>query len=262
MGIPLHAGRDIEATDVRGSPLVFVVNQAFVDSILRGREPIGRQVVMNYEYTFEVVGVVGDVLTGGPGDRQFPAMYGSHAQITYLDMGLVVRAAGRAESLAGALRATIWGLDPDIPDPELITMESLLSRSQFTRRIRTAALAIFAGVAVLLAIVGLYGVLAQTVVERRREIGVRMALGANPGHITEMMLRNGLLLVAIGIGIGLIGAIGASRLMESMLFQVAPTDPVTFVAVSLLFAAVAVVACLLPAWRAVRVDPVTVLQAE
>jgi putative ABC transport system permease protein len=262
MGIPLHAGRDIEATDVQGSPMVFVVNQAFVDSILRGREPIGRQVVMNYEYTFEVVGVVGDVLTGGLDDRRFPSMYGSYAQLPYLDMGLVVRAAGRAESLAGALRTALWSLDPDIPDPELITMKGLLSRSQLTRQVRTVALAIFAGIAVLLAVVGLYGVLAQTVVERRREIGVRMALGAKPGHITEMMLRNGLLLVAIGIGIGLIGAIAASRLLERMLFQVAPIDPATFVVVSLLFAAVAVVACLLPAWRAVRVDPVTVLQSE
>jgi putative ABC transport system permease protein len=260
MGVPLHAGRDIEATDRRGSPLVFVVNQTFVDSILRGRDPIGRQVVFDYEYTFEVVGVVGDVITGGLGDRRFPAMYGSYAQISYFDMGLVVRAS--SQSLGGALRAAIWSLEPDIPDPELITMDGLLSRSQLMRRVRTVALAIFAGIAVLLAVVGLYGVLAQSVVERRREIGVRVALGAGPGDITEMMLKSGLMLVVIGIGIGLIGAIGASRLLERMLFQVAPTDPATFVAVSVLFTAVAAVACLLPVWRAVRVDPVDVLQSE
>jgi putative ABC transport system permease protein len=262
MGIPLYAGRDIEATDGVDSPPVFVVNQAFVDSILRGRDPIGRQVVLDYENTFEVVGVVGDVISGGLGDERFPAMYGSYAQIPYFDMGLVVRASSRPESLAGALRTAIWSLEPDIPDPELVTMDGLLSRSQVARRVRTVALAIFAGIAVLLAAVGLYGVLTQAVVERRREIGVRMALGARPGDITEMVLRSGLLLVAIGIGIGLIGAFGASRLLERMLFQVAPTDPATFVAVSVLFAAVAAIACLLPVWRAVRVDPVAVLQSE
>jgi ABC-type antimicrobial peptide transport system permease subunit len=174
----------------------------------------------------------------------------------------VVRAAAQPESLAGALRAAIWSLEPEVPDPELVTMDGLLSRSQLLRRVRTVALAVFASIAVLLAAVGLYGVLTQAVVERRREIGVRMALGAGPGDITEMVLRSGLLLVAIGIGIGLIGAFGASRLLERMLFQVAPTDPATFVAVSVLFAAIAAVACLVPVWRAVRVDPVAVLQAE
>jgi putative ABC transport system permease protein len=262
MGIPLYAGRDIEPTDAASSPLVFVVNQAFVDSILRGRQPIGRRVVLDYENTFEVVGVVGDVISGGLGDERFPAIYGSYAQIPYFDMGLVVRAAAQPESLAGALRAAIWSLEPEVPDPELVTMDGLLSRSQLLRRVRTVALAVFASIAVLLAAVGLYGVLTQAVVERRREIGVRMALGAGPGDITEMVLRSGLLLVAIGIGIGLIGAFGASRLLERMLFQVAPTDPATFVAVSVLFAAIAAVACLVPVWRAVRVDPVAVLQAE
>jgi putative ABC transport system permease protein len=262
MGVPLYAGRDIEPTDGRGSPLVFVVNRAFVDSILRGRDPIGRQVVLDYENTFQVVGVVGDVITNGLGAERFPAMYGSYAQIPYFDMGLVVRASSRPESLVGALRAAIWDLEPEVPDPELVTMGGLLSRSQLMRRVRTLALAIFAGIAVLLAAVGLYGVLAQSVVERRREIGVRMALGARPADITEMVLKGGLLLVAIGIGLGLVGAIAASRLLERMLFQVAPTDPATFVGVSVLFAAVAALACLLPVWRAVRVDPVTVLQAE
>jgi predicted permease len=262
MGVPLLAGRDIEETDVAGSPLVFVVNQAFADSILRGRDPIGRQVVLDYETTFEVVGVVGDVITGGLGDHRFPAMYGSHAQIPFFDMGLGVRTALGPEAVASAIRDAVWSLEPDIADPELIAMDALLSRSQLGRRLRTVALALLAGVAVLLAVVGLYGVLAQLVVERRREIGVRMALGAGPGDITEMVLRHGLVLAASGIGIGLVGAIAASRLLERMLFQVQPGDPATLVVVSVLFFAVAAVACLIPAWRAVRVDPAAVLQAE
>jgi len=262
MRVPLLAGRDIEPTDVAGSPPVFVVNQAFADSILRGRNPIGRQVVLDYEYTLEVVGVVGDVIIGGLGGQRFPAMYGSHAQIPYFDMGLAVRTFVEPEFMARALRDAVWSLEPDIPDPELVTMDILLSRSQLRRRVRTVALAIFAGVAVFLAVVGLYGVLAQSVVERHREIGVRVALGAGPRDITEMVLRRGLALVAIGLGIGLVGAFATSRLLERMLFQVAPTDPATFVAVSILFSTVAVVACLLPAWRAVRVDPMTVLQTE
>lgn len=262
MRVPLLAGRDIESTDDAGSPLVFVVNQAFADTILRGRDPIGRQVVLDYENTFEVVGVVGDVIIGGLGDHRFPAMYGSYAQIPYFDMGLAVRTFVEPESLARALRDAVWSLDPDIADPELITMDAVLSRSQLRRRVRTVALAVFAGVAVLLAVVGLYGVLVQSVVERRREIGVRVAVGARPRDISEMVLRHGLALVASGIGIGLVGAIATSRLLEQMLYRIEPTDPVTFVLVSVLFSAVAGVACLLPAWRAVRVDPVTVLQTE
>jgi predicted permease len=262
MGVPLLAGRDIEPTDVSGSPLVFVVNQTFADSILKGRDPIGRQVVLDYEYTFEVVGVVGDVIAGGLGDRRFPAMYGSYAQLTYFDMGLAVRTRVEPQSAARSIRNAIWSLEPDVPDPELITMDAVLLGTQVRRRVRTVALSIFAGVAVLLAVVGLYGLLAQTVAERRREIGVRIALGAEPRDITEMVLKQGLALVAIGIGIGLVGAIAATRLLEQMLFQVEPTDPATLVVVSVLFGAVAVVACLLPAWRAVRVDPVAVLQTE
>jgi predicted permease len=262
MGIPLHAGRDIESTDDTGAPPVFVVNQAFADSILRGRQPIGRQVVLDYETNFEVVGVVGDVTVGGLGDRRFPAMYGSYAQLPYFNMGLVVRTSVAPQGVAAAVREAIWELDPDVPDPELMAMETILADTQLMRRVRTVALAIFAGVAVLLALVGLYGVLTQSVAERRREIGVRMALGAKPRDITEMVLKRGLGLVAIGIGIGLLGAFAATRLLERMLFGIEPTDPTTLVVVSLLFAAVAVVACLLPAWRAVRLDPIAVLQAE
>ncbi len=262
MGIPLHAGRDIEPTDGAGSPPVFVVNQAFADSILRGRDPIGRQVVLDYETNFEVVGVVGDVMVGGLGNTRFPAMYGSYAQIPYFDMGVVVRASRATQTVAAAVRDAIWELEPDIPDPEFVTMETILADTQLTRRVRTVALAIFAGVAVLLALVGLYGLLAQSVAERRREIGVRVALGAKPRDITEMVLRHGLGLVGIGIGIGLVGSFAATRLLERMLFGIQPNDPATLVVVSLMFAAVAVVACLLPAWRAVRMDPIAVLQTE
>jgi putative ABC transport system permease protein len=218
--------------------------------------------VLDYETNFEVVGVVGDVTVGGLGDRRFPAMYGSYAQLPYFNMGLVVRTSVAPQRVAAAVREAIWELEPDVPDPELVAMETILADTQLMRRVRTVALAIFAGVAVLLALVGLYGVLTQSVAERRREIGVRMALGAKPGDITEMVLKHGLGLVAIGIGIGLLAAFAATQLLERMLFGIEPTDPATLVGVSLLFGVVAVVACLLPAWRAVRLDPIAVLQAE
>jgi putative ABC transport system permease protein len=262
LGVPLLAGRDIAPTDVAGSPLVFVVNQAFADSILRGRDPIGRQVVLDYDNTFEVVGIVGDVIIGGLGVPRFPAMYIPYAQAPLFDMGLVVRTAVEPESAVGALRAAVRSLEPDIADPEVVTMDEILARSQVRRRVRTVALAVFAGVALLLALTGLYGVQAQSVVERRREIGVRVALGAAPGDITEMVLRQGLSLVAAGIGLGLLAALAATRLLEQMLFRVEPSDPATLIAVIVLFTAVAAVACLLPAWRAVRVDPLAVLQTE
>jgi len=262
MGIPMMAGRDIEETDIGGSPLVFVVNEAFVDSVLRGRDPIGRQVVLDYEYTFEVVGVVGDVLTGGLADTRFPAMYGSYGQNPSFDMGLALRTSVQSPSVMRALRTTLRAMDPDIPDAEMIEMRTLLSRSQASRRAQTVVLSLFAGVAVLLAVAGLHGVLAQSVVERRREIGVRVAMGAGPGSIIAMVMTRGLVLVALGIGFGLVGALVASRLLDHMLFQVTPGDPLTLIAASILFAAVAVAACLPPVLRALRVDPVSVLQAE
>ncbi len=264
MGIPLLAGRGIADTDVSGAPLVMVISQAMADTLFPGQEPVGGQVVvdMGQEVAFEVVGVVGNIKMGTLLGSRLMAFYISYRQQPMLRMRVAVRTAVGPESVTGPLREAVWSLDRNIPVADVATMDGLVSRTLVTRRVRTVALIVFSGVAVLLATVGLYGVLAYYVARRFHEIGIRVALGAAGSDIVELVLKRGILLVAVGLVLGLLGAWGVTRLIEEMLYQVEPTDPLTFVLVSIFFALVAVVACLLPAWRALRVDPLIALQAE
>lgn len=264
MGIPLLAGRAIESTDARESPRVLVISQTMADSIFPGVNPIGRSAVVDFgqPVPFEVVGVVADVKMNSLLSNRFPTMYGSYLQIPYLEMGIAVRTAVEPVSVIGAVRNAVWNLDRDIPVAGVETMDEVVVRTLADRRARTVALAIFGCVALLLAAVGLYGVLAYWVTRRRHEIGIRVALGAGSGNIVEMILKRGIGLVLLGIVIGFVGAFAATRLLEEMLFGVEPADPLTFVLASLFFTLIALIACLLPAWRALRVDPLIALQAE
>jgi len=264
MGIPLVVGRVFDETDDGGSPPVMVISQAMADTLFPGQSPIGRQVVVDFgqEVSIEVIGVVANIKMSTLLTSRLMAFYISYMQQPMFTMRVAVRTAVRPESVTGALREAVWSLDRNIPVAEVATMDRLVSRTLSTRRIRTVALLIFAGVAVLLATVGLYGVLAYYVTRRFHEIGIRVALGAARADIVEMVLKRGILLVAAGLILGLLGAWGVTRLIEEMLYQVEPTDPLTFVSVSVFFAVVAVAACLLPAWRALRVDPLIALQAE
>jgi putative ABC transport system permease protein len=264
MGIPLLTGRGIEETDVGGAPLVMVISQAMADTLFPGQDPVGRQVVVDVgqEVSIEVVGVVGNIKMGTLLTSRLMAFYISYLQRPMFTMRLAVRTAVRPETVTGALREAVWNLDRNIPVADVATMDQLVARTLATRRIRTVALMIFAGVAVLLATVGLYGVLAYYVTRRYHEIGVRVALGAASADIVEMVLKRGMVLVGVGLVVGLLGAWGVTRLIQELLYQVEPTDPITFILVSAFFVVVAVVACLLPAWRALRVDPLIALQAE
>ena len=264
MGIPLLSGRGIEASDAEGAPPVLVISQTTADTIFSGVDPVGRRAVVDFgqPVTFEVVGVVGDVKQNSLSSTQVATMYASHLQVPYSNMSIAVRTAVAPGSVVGALREAVWRLDPDIPIADVSTMEDLIGRTLATRRVRAVALSIFGGVALLLAAVGLYGVLAYWVNRRRHEIGIRVALGASSGNIVEMILKRGITLVGIGLVIGLAGAFAATRLLQDMLYNVEPFDVTTFILVSLFFAAVATIACLLPAWRALRVDPMIALQAE
>ncbi|MGD2153894.1 MAG: ABC transporter permease, partial [Gemmatimonadales bacterium] len=264
MGIPLVVGRVFDETDDRGAPPVMVISQAMADTLFPGQSPIGRQVVVDFgqEVSIEVIGVVANIKMSTLLTSRLMAFYISYMQQPMFTMRVAVRTAVRPETVTGALREAVWNLDRNIPVAEIATMDRLVSRTLSTRRIRTVALLIFAGVAVLLAAVGLYGVLAYYVTRRFHEIGIRVALGAARADIVEMVLKQGIVLVAAGLVLGLLGAWGATKLIEELLYQVEPTDPLTFVSVSVFFGVVAVVACLLPAWRALRVDPLIALQAE
>ncbi|KPK81234.1 MAG: hypothetical protein AMS25_07460, partial [Gemmatimonas sp. SM23_52] len=264
MGIPMLSGRGIEETDVNEAPAVLVVSRTVADSILPGKDPLGQRVVVDFgqPVPLEVVGVVEDIKMSSLLSTDFPAMYGSYYQIPYSTMRLAVRTVVPPQLVIGGLREAVWSLDRDLPVADVATMDDVLARSLSARRTQTVALGIFASVALLLAAVGLYGVLAYYVSRRHHEIGIRVALGAAKGDIVELVLKRGLVLVAVGIALGLVGAFGVTRTLSDVLYQVKPTDPMTFALVSLFFAFVAVIACLLPAWRALRVDPLIALQAE
>jgi len=264
MDIPLLSGRVIAATDVAESPPVLVISQGMADSIFPGVNPVGRRAVVDFGQptTFEVVGVVGDVQQSTLTDSRLATMYASYLQIPYSAMAFAVRTAVEPESVVGALRDVVRALDPNIPIADVSTMESVIGRTLMTRKVRAVALSIFGGVALLLATVGLYGVLAFWVTRRRHEIGIRVALGASSGNVVEMILKRGIGLVAIGIVLGLGGAFAGTRLLEDMLYNVEPVDLTTFISVGVFFTGVAIVACLVPAWRALRVNPAETLQAE
>jgi putative ABC transport system permease protein len=264
MGIPLLRGRDIAESDVAETPLVLIINETMAQTLFPDEDPIGRQVVVDLgqDASFEVVGVVGDVRIDGPRYNPRLAMYGSYFQRPYYTMRIAVRTAVEPTSIARPLRTTVWRQDGDIPITDLTTMRDLVARTVSQDKVMTLSLTLFATVAVSLAAIGLYGVLAYYVSRRAHEIGIRVALGAGARDVLRLVLTRGIALVVVGILFGLVGAFWVTRLIQQMLFAIEPTDPGTFVVVSLFFAAIAAIACLVPAWRALRVDPLTALQTE
>jgi putative ABC transport system permease protein len=267
MGIGLVAGRDVDAADRAGSPPVVVINETMASRLFAGESPLGQRIRIGQSSdSHEVVGVVGDVLMDGPAYGAQPAFYRPYAQAPQRTMRLAVRTAGEPAAVGPSLRAAIVGLDPDIPvqDQDLETMSSIMARTRAVAQSRLAArsLGLFAVVALVLAGVGLYGVLAQYVSQRSREIGVRMALGARPLAVSRLILTHGLLLVGAGLLLGLAASLAGNRLLAQRLYGVAPSDPIAHLGSAAFLLLVALVACLVPVWRAVRVDPLVTLRAE
>ncbi len=267
MGIPIRRGRDMQATDVATAPRVMVINETMARTLFPGEDPLGRQVAIDVGddpggTRFEVVGVVGDVHESGLASGPQMVMYFSYEQRPQATMRLAVRTAGDPSALVRPLRNALTQMDSDIPFAEPRTMDDVLAGSVSSPRTIATALTAFAGVALFLAALGLYGVLAYYVSRRGHEIGVRMALGARARNVFGLVLGQGFLLVGIGLLLGIAGAIVGSRFLQQFLFEVNPRDPATFIGVPLFFAAVALAACLIPAWRAWRVDPVEAFRAE
>lgn len=266
MGIALLAGRDIDAHDVAQAPPVVLVNQGFARRVWPGENPIGQRVKTGGTDGpwRTVVGVVGDVHQVNLAEEQPDALYLPELQWVGADgaMSLVVRSMTDPAALAATLRQAVWSVDPDQPIVRVATLNQLIAASAAERRFALILFEAFAAVALVLAAAGVYGVLAGVVTERLREIGVRSALGATPRDIVAMIMGQGLGLTGLGAlaGIGL--ALAAARLINGLLFGIAGSDPVTYVAVTLLLGLVAAVACLLPAWRAAGVDPAQTLRSE
>jgi predicted permease len=268
MGIPLRAGRGIEARDTAQAPRIVVVNEAFAAKYLPGEEPTGKRLRLggprSEEPWLTIAGVVGDVRQMGLEVDARAEMYFPHWQVeehsAFSPKDLVVRAAGDPMALADAVRRAVWAVDPLQPVSDVRPLEALLDEELSSRTVQSSLLGGFAALALVLASLGIYGVLAYTVAQRRREIGIRMALGAKRSGVVRMVVGQGLVLWAIGIAIGLVAALAATRALAALLYGVSATDPLTFAAVALALGAVAFVASWIPARQAARVDPMIALR--
>jgi putative ABC transport system permease protein len=262
MGIPLLRGRDVAETDIDGAPFVVMINEVLAQTLWPGQDPIGRRIIFETDVSAAVIGVVGNVHSSGPDVAPGPEFYISAYQAGYPVGALAVQTSVSPSALTQAVRDAVWSVNPNAPITDVATGEQILDREVFQRRVQTVLLAVFAGLALLLAIVGLYGVLAYLVGRQVPEIGVRMALGAAPSAELRRIVTHGLKLTAAGLAAGVIGALAATRLLTSILFEVKPSDPATYVMVAVVLVAAAVVASYLPARRAMGVDPITALRQE
>jgi putative ABC transport system permease protein len=261
MGIPLRRGRFFEPSDLTGTRRVAIINEMLARDCFPNEDPIGRQLRYGKD-TYEIVGVVGDVRMRRL-NRNIPGMvYRSISDDSWRNAVLIVRTAGEPSAFAESVRKAILELDPEQPVANVRTLEEVVALSVGDRRLTALLLGMFAVAALALAAVGLYGVVSYAVVQRTREIGIRVALGANRRDVVLLMLGQGMILVVIGLVLGLAGAFGLTPLLRNLLYEVKPADPLSFVAVSLVLLLVALIASWLPARRAARVDPMIALRAE
>ncbi len=265
LDIPLVAGRDLAPSDRQGTSRVMVINGVMAREFFPGESPLGQKVMVAGDpapIDFEVVGVVGDARIGSAGDDVMAAAYISADQRGLRRANVILRSALAPESLARAVAGLVASKDPDIPIEPLASMGALIDESLVPRRVTAITLAAFSSVALLLAAIGLYGVLAYYVTQRTHEIGVRIALGAGAGVVLGHVMRRSAMMVVPGLAIGLAASAAGSRLVEGFLYEVPPTDPATYVGVSLCLSAVAFAASAWPALRAARIDPVRALRGE
>lgn len=272
MGIPLRRGRMFSAGDVVagcereagcGNTAV-IIDEPFAEEIFPGQDAVGRRIVVDLGEPahVEVVGVVGGVLHWSPSDGRFGTMYFPFGASPRASLHVALRPTQDADAALAALRTVVAEIDPQLPLADVDRMSDRLAVSMSGPRIRARLMGAFAGSALLLAAAGLYGVLACFVTERRRELGVRLALGADAAGVVRLVVRQGMRLVLLGLALGLLAAAGMSRALQGLLFGVTASDPVSFGVVGVILAAVALPACLVPAWRATRVDPIEVMRAE
>jgi putative ABC transport system permease protein len=261
LGIALVAGREFTRDDSAERPRVVIVSTTAAETFWPGESPLGRRLTMT-DQPFEVVGVVADVHSSSLAQRPLPQLYAPFEQDPWSSMSFVTRTASEPESIAGEVRQAIQGVDKSLPVTGLRTLDQVVTESLAPRRFQAALTAAFAGLALGLAMIGVYGVLSYAVAQRTRELGIRAALGAQPGRLFGEVVGEGLRVVGVGALLGLAGAIAARSALAALLFETSPLDPWTLASVVGLLATVAVAACLLPARRAMRVDPVTALRTE
>ncbi len=267
MGIAVRRGRGFTSLDRAGSQPVVLITESGVKQLFPDEDPIGRELEAGWRRNGAriggtIIGVVADVKSYGLNQPAPAQLYFPLTQVTNQSMSLVVRASANAAALGPAIRAALAAVDPNIPVTRLTTLEQHVSQSIAGQRFYMLLLTIFAGVALALAAIGIFGVLAYLVAQRTREIGVRVALGAGPRSVVGLVVRRAMLLTSVGIAIGTLGALSLSRLLEKMLFELRATDPASFVSAAAGLLLVALLAAWIPARRASRVDPIVALRGE
>jgi putative ABC transport system permease protein len=267
MGLEMRSGRPLTDQDGAGAPQVTVINETFASRFFPGETPIGRRLLFG-QTSKTIVGVAGDTRHFGLDQEVEPEIYTSYLQGGSNAMRLVVRAASGQNSrdslasLAVAIRNQIRALEPNEPVNQVISMDRRLSDSVAQRRYQTLLFGVFAAVALVIAAVGIYGVISYGVGQRTHEIGIRMALGAQSGDVLRMVIVQGMRLTMIGAALGVAAALGLTRALERLLFNVSATAPVTFALIALLLFGVALVAIYVPARRATKVDPLRAIRHE
>jgi len=262
MDIALRRGRYITPSDTATAPKVALISEGLARRYFPNEDPLGHRVTFDGTDYFRIEGVVGDVHEQGAATTPKPQIYVTHAQVPFLRMVLAVRSSLDPAALISAIRGEVRAIDPDLPIYNIQTVEALVDESVAPRKFALTLIGLFAGLALLVASIGIYGVISYSVTERTREFGLRMALGAMRGDVLRMVLWRGLRMVAIGIAAGTLGALALTRVLESYLFGVTGHDPVTFAAGSGISIAGALVACAIPALKATRVDPMVALSYE
>ena len=266
LGVPVLAGRTFDERDKADGTAVVIIGKTIADRMFAGRDPIGKH--LRYpgfpDSKDLIVGVVGDVKITGLDEELKPVLYVPHRQSPSIFATLVVRSTHDRNALSGAIRNEIHNLEPDAAILNVRTMDDMIAQTpaSFMRRFPALLIGIFAGVALLLASIGIYGVVSYSVSQQTHYIGVRMALGASPADILKMVLKQGLFLALLGVGVGVLAALGLMRLLSALLYQVSTNDVATFAAVTGTLFFVALLACYLPARRATKVDPLVALRYE
>jgi len=276
MGIPLLQGRTFTELDLFEAPTVAIINETIAKRYFPDEDPIGKHLAMegrtpgqaagpnrpNTSPWTEIVGVVGDTRKLNLSADTIPEIYVPYWQYPMQTPELLVRTTAPIASTVAAIRSEVRAVNKSLPAPSIQTLDAMLSDVIAQPRFQATLLTLFGGIALLLSAVGIYGVMAYTVSQRVHEIGIRMALGAEPKHVFKLIVTRGMVLVLTGIVVGLAAALALTRLMSSLLFSVSATDPLTFTVVALLLTGVALGACLVPARRAIKVDPMLALRHE
>jgi putative ABC transport system permease protein len=269
MNIPLHSGRLFSAQELAEEKHVAIVNQAFADKYLHDANPLGQKAAIYMKSLVEtelkpseIIGVVGNVHQMGLDTAPEPTVYWPYPELVMSGMTILVRTANNPLATASAARSALQQLDPEPPLAGVATMDQLLADSLSRSRFTMLLLGIFSAVALVLAAVGIYGLIAYSVTQRTQELGIRIALGAQRRDVLRLVLGEGARLTLLGLALGVLAALAVSRLLATMLFGISATDPVTFAGVVALLAIVALLACFIPARRATRVDPIVTLRYE